>query len=150
HGGARPAKKSTWGALKGRWVPHDSRDQVVDFVHRWSGKTGIAVCSFLLWLGRATSKWHNWRKRYGQANEHNARIPRDHWLEPEEKLAILDFQAQSPPRGLPPPALPDARPRRRRLQPRQRLPRPQGRRLPRPARAQTLRQGQGLPAARAA
>ena len=32
HGGARPVKKRTWGTLKGRWVPHDTRDQVVDFV----------------------------------------------------------------------------------------------------------------------
>src|SRR5207253_8687194 len=37
-GGARPAKKSTWGTLNGLWVPHDKRDQVVDFVNRWSGK----------------------------------------------------------------------------------------------------------------
>lgn len=29
-------------------------------------------------------------------NEHNAWVPRDHWLEPEEKKAILDFHAQYP------------------------------------------------------
>jgi len=53
-------KKRTWRALTGVWVPHDTRDQVVDFVNRWSSKTGIAVLSFLLWLGLATSKWHSW------------------------------------------------------------------------------------------
>jgi putative transposase len=82
--------------LKGVWVPHDTRDQIVDFVNRWSGKTGMAVLSFLVWIGIATSKWHHWRKRYGKVNEHNAWIPRDHWLEAEEKLAILNFHDQHP------------------------------------------------------
>jgi putative transposase len=57
------------------------------------------VLSFLLWLGLATSKWHSWKDRYGKANEHNAWIPRDHWLEDEEKKAILDFHDQHPLEG---------------------------------------------------
>jgi transposase InsO family protein len=32
-------------------------------------------------------------------NEHNAWVPRDHWLEAEEKRAILDFHAQYPLEG---------------------------------------------------
>ena len=72
-------------------MPPDSRHAIVDFVHRWSDKTGIAVTCSLLWLGLATSKWHSWKHRYGKVNEHNAWIPRDHWLEAEEKQAILDF-----------------------------------------------------------
>jgi transposase InsO family protein len=71
----------------------------VDFVNHWSGKTGIAVRSFLLWLGIATSKWHSWKHRYGKANEHNAWIPRDHWLEAFEKQAILDFHDRYPLEG---------------------------------------------------
>ncbi len=71
----------------------------MDFVNRWSDKTGIAVRSFLLWLGIATSKWHSWKDRYGKANEHNAWIPRDHWLQPQEKQAIIDFHAQFPLEG---------------------------------------------------
>ena len=53
---------------------------MVDFLNRWSSKTGIAVFCLLLWLGLGTSKWHDWKKRYGKVNEHNAWIPRDHWL----------------------------------------------------------------------
>jgi transposase InsO family protein len=68
-------------------------------VNRWSGKTGLAVCSFLLWLGLATGKWHHWRKRYGKANEHNAWVPRDHWLEPAEKQAIVAFHDRYPLEG---------------------------------------------------
>ena len=51
------------------------------------------MLSFLLWLGLATSKWHSWKHRYGKANEHNAWIPRDHWLTDAEKQAIRDFHA---------------------------------------------------------
>jgi putative transposase len=72
---------------------------VVDFVNRWSSKTGITVLSFLLWLGLATSKWHNWKSRYGKANEHNAWVPRDHWLDEAEKQAIVAFHEQHPLEG---------------------------------------------------
>jgi hypothetical protein len=34
--GARAAKKSQWGPLSRRWVPHDTRDQIVDYVNRWT------------------------------------------------------------------------------------------------------------------
>jgi putative transposase len=71
----------------------------VDFVHRGSDKTGIAVAAFLLWIGIATSKWHAWKDRYGKANEHNAWMPRDHWLEAEQQQAILDFQERFPREG---------------------------------------------------
>jgi transposase InsO family protein len=47
----------------------------------------------------AASKWHTWKHRYGKANEHNAWIPRDHWLQDQEKQAILDFQARYPLEG---------------------------------------------------
>jgi transposase InsO family protein len=57
------------------------------------------VLSFLLWLGLATSKWYSWKNRYGKANEHNAQVPRDHWLEPAEKQAIIDFHDLHPLEG---------------------------------------------------
>jgi putative transposase len=57
------------------------------------------VLSFLLWIGIATAKWHSWKDRYGKANEHNAWIPRDHWLADAEKQAILAFQARFPLEG---------------------------------------------------
>jgi len=57
------------------------------------------VACFLAWLGIAASKWHSWKDRYGKANEHNAWIPRDHWLDEAEKQAILDFHALFPLEG---------------------------------------------------
>jgi putative transposase len=85
--------------LKGQWTPHDTRDQVIDFVRRWSTETEIAVCTLVLWLGLATSKFYNWRHRYGKANEHNRWIPRDFWLQEWEKRAIIEFHDRYPLEG---------------------------------------------------
>jgi putative transposase len=57
------------------------------------------VRRFLAWLGVAASKFHDWRARYGLVNEHNALVPRDWWLEPWEKTAILEFHAGHPLEG---------------------------------------------------
>ena len=80
-------------------MPHDTRDAVVDFVWFWSGKTELPVERFAGWLGVARGKLFDWRKRYGKVNEHNALVPRDHWLEAREKKAIVDFHAQNPLEG---------------------------------------------------
>jgi hypothetical protein len=48
------------------------------------------------WLDLATSKYHQWKNRYGKANEHNGQVPRDWWLEDWEKEAILDFHDRHP------------------------------------------------------
>ena len=74
-------------------MPHDVRDSIVDYVARWSERTEIPVQRFVSWLGVAASKFYDWRTRYGLANEHNALVPRDWWLEAWEKQAILDYYA---------------------------------------------------------
>jgi len=80
-------------------VPHDVRDQVVDFVRRWSEKTEISVGRFIAWLGVTVSKFYDWRQRYGRANEHNGWVPRDFWLETWEKEAIIGFHLKNPLEG---------------------------------------------------
>jgi len=80
-------------------VPHALRDQIVDFVRRWSGKTGISAGRFVVWLGITGSKFYGWRERYGKANEHNGRVPRDFWLEEWEKAAIISFHMGHPLEG---------------------------------------------------
>jgi transposase-like protein len=35
------SKKSLWGTLNGGWVPHDTRDQVVDYVNHWTQRTEL-------------------------------------------------------------------------------------------------------------
>jgi putative transposase len=71
----------------------------VDFVGHWSEKTEIAIRVLVVWLGISLSKFYDWRKRYGKVNEHNGKIPRDHWLTDEEKQAILDYEREYPLEG---------------------------------------------------
>jgi putative transposase len=72
---------------------------VVDFVNAWSDKTEIPIGQFVAWIGVARGKFFDWSKRYGKANEHNSLVPRDHWLTPEEKAAILAFHELFPLEG---------------------------------------------------
>jgi putative transposase len=81
------------------WVAHDVRDQIVDFVRRWSEATEIGAVRFIKGLAIRASKFYDWRDRYGQVNEHNGWVPRDFWLEQWEKTAIVDFHLKNPLEG---------------------------------------------------
>jgi len=72
---------------------------VVDYTRKWSDKTGIPLKCFISWLSVAKSKFYNWIERYGKANEHNAPIPRDFWLESWEREAIIAFAIDNPLEG---------------------------------------------------
>ncbi len=80
-------------------MPHDTRDQLIDFVRSWSDKTDIAAARFLPWLDIGSSKFHDWKQRFGQVNEHNAWVPRDHWLTDDEKERIRAFARSHPLEG---------------------------------------------------
>jgi len=80
-------------------VPQPVRDEVVDFVTRWSRETGILAGQFIAWLGVRTSKYYAWRQRYGQPNAHNGRVPRTFWLQEWEREAIIDFYREHPDEG---------------------------------------------------
>lgn len=85
--------------MTGAWVPHDTRDAIVDFTKAWSEKTEIPLTRFICWLAVAKSKFYTWIERYGKANEHNAPIPRDFWLEDWEREAIIKFYLDNPLEG---------------------------------------------------
>ena len=48
------------------------------------------------WIGIGPSKFHDWKQRFGKVNEHNAWVPRDHWLTDNEKERICAFARQHP------------------------------------------------------
>src|ERR1700737_4279889 len=79
-GRAHAFKKRTWGDLTALWVAHDIRDAIMDFIAHWSERTEIGALHLVGWIGLSRSKFYSWRDRYGKANEHNALVPRDHWL----------------------------------------------------------------------
>lgn len=80
-------------------MPHDIRDEVMDFVNRWQQKSELRQTLFIEALGIGSSKFFNWRKRYGKANEHNSWIPRDWWLTDLEKNRIIDYYLAHPLEG---------------------------------------------------
>jgi putative transposase len=80
-------------------VPHDLRDQICDFVRHYTTLTELAAVRLLGWMELSPRKYHRWRDRYGKANEHNALVPRDHWIEPQERQAIIAFAREYPLEG---------------------------------------------------
>jgi len=85
--------------LKGQWIQPDIRDNLIDFITNWSGKSEIGPLSFVLWLGIGRSKYYDWKFRYGKINEHNGLVPRDHWIEDWEKEVIINFWHKNPLEG---------------------------------------------------
>jgi transposase InsO family protein len=72
---------------------------VVDFVCDLSAKTELPQTRLVSWVGIARGKFFDWRQRYGKANEHNAAVPRDHWIEGWERRAIIEYLDRHPLEG---------------------------------------------------
>lgn len=65
----------------------------------WSDKTETPNSRMLGWVGVGASKFHDWKRRFGRVNEHNAWVPLDHWLTEEERERIVLFARQNPLEG---------------------------------------------------
>jgi putative transposase len=68
-------------------------------VRQYAELTDLPQARLIAWLGVGRSKFFDWKQRFGKVNEHNARVPRDHWLTGPEKRAIIDFRSQFPLEG---------------------------------------------------
>ncbi len=68
-------------------------------MNRWTERTELPARRLLGWLGLGTSKFHDWKHRYGKVNEHNGKVPRDWWLHDWEKQASLDYHERHPLEG---------------------------------------------------
>lgn len=73
------------------WVEPEIRDSVVKQVTYLSFRSGIPVRKLLAHIGLRRVKFYKWMKRAGTANHHNGKIPKTHWLTPDEVKAIEDF-----------------------------------------------------------
>ena len=72
---------------------------MVDFINHHARLTGLPRGRLVAWAGIGRSKFDQWRRRYGRANEHNGKVPRDFWLEDWEKQAIVKSHEQYPLEG---------------------------------------------------
>jgi transposase InsO family protein len=80
-------------------VPSDVRDTVVDFIRVFSARTELATRWVLEQLAIAPTQFYRWADRYGQVNTPHGPTPRDHWLTPDERAAILRYHASHAPEG---------------------------------------------------
>ena len=69
---------------------------MVDYVRYWTDRSEVPAKQILRWMRVPEGTYYKWRERYGQVNEHNGWIPRDHWLEEWEKQAIIKFHFDHP------------------------------------------------------
>ena len=84
--------------MTGLWVPHDIRDNIVDYTRYIRNLTGLTAKFLYNTIGIPKSTYC-WCSRYGHVNEHNALVPRDHWLEEWEKQAIIAYSFDHPLEG---------------------------------------------------
>ena len=75
------------------------RDEVVDFLKHLQHRSGLSLKRLLGWLGLAPGKYHEWQRRYGQANQHNGLIPRDFYLLSWEQQVIVEYARTHPDEG---------------------------------------------------
>ena len=73
------------------WVEPEIRDSVVEHVGYLSNRSGIPVKILLSHIGLCRVKYYKWVKRAGAPNRHNGKIPKSHWLTPEEIKVIEDY-----------------------------------------------------------
>jgi len=62
-------------------------------------RTHIPLKRVLAWLGLKQNKYHQWRKRVGEPNKHNGKIPRATWMLPWERDAIIAYRRMHPTGG---------------------------------------------------
>ena len=68
-------------------------------MNRWTQRAEVPATKLVAWLGIRSSKFYDWKDRYGKVNEHNGQVPRDCWLEEWEQRAIVEYQQRFPLEG---------------------------------------------------
>ena len=68
-------------------------------MRQYAELTDLPRARLVAWLGIGRSKFFDWIQRFGRVNEHNAWVPRDHWLCDAEKRAVIDFRSKFPLEG---------------------------------------------------
>lgn len=77
-------------------MPPDLRDEVVDFIKGFSIRTELPAWWVVRKLALHPQQYYRWEKRYGSLNQHNGKIPRDHWIEDWETEKIISFHDEHP------------------------------------------------------
>ena len=47
--------------MKDAWAEPDVRDEVVDYVRKWTDKTEVKAATMINWMGISRSKFYDWQ-----------------------------------------------------------------------------------------
>ncbi len=67
------------------------RTFIISEIEKISNQTDKKVSLLLPPAGISRSKWYEWKTRSGQETRHNANVPKNGWLLPWERDAIIDY-----------------------------------------------------------
>lgn len=67
------------------------RDDVVKYCSAIQDKSHLKIGQLIKMLDINRSKYYVWLNRLGIGNHHNGKLPKSHWLTPDEKQRILDY-----------------------------------------------------------
>lgn len=67
------------------------RDEAITYCESMNSRSHLTKTQLIAMLGISRHKYYDWLERFGTDNNHNGKIPKQHWLTPEEIAAILDF-----------------------------------------------------------
>jgi len=68
----------------------------VDVINETQEHTELTTNWLLTQATIAKGRYYDWKKRYGKLNEHNGKVPRDHWLTSAEVELIVQWYQQHP------------------------------------------------------
>jgi transposase InsO family protein len=75
-------------------MPAAQRDAIVAFLLHWHQRAELALGRLIAWAGISRNRFYDWVKRREQPNQHNAPIPKRHWILPWEKDAIIRYATE--------------------------------------------------------
>jgi len=73
------------------WVEPDIRKTIVTYVNTMAERTGLSKRRLIRWIGVQPGKFYDWQGRVNKPNRHNGQIPKQHWLLPWEREAIINY-----------------------------------------------------------
>ncbi len=67
------------------------RDEVVKYCSEIEEKSHLGISQLIKILGINGPKYYSWVRREGLTNNHNGQMPKQHWITPHERNAIISF-----------------------------------------------------------
>ncbi len=67
------------------------RNEILSFIQHWNQRSEVTCLQLINWLGINRGRYYEWVKRKDKPNEHNAPIPKSHWVLESERLAIVNY-----------------------------------------------------------